>query len=75
MTDEHKTMTWASLVEWLAALTPEQRAMRVVIFDNESGAFTSEIRGFLASKDDAGQLIYDEHPGEIAEGQPILQVW
>ena len=77
MTDEHKIMTWADLAEWLAALTPQQRAMRVVIFDNEAGAFTSEIMAFLASEDDAGELIYSysEPPSEIAEDQPILQIY
>lgn len=75
MIDKPKTMTWADLAAWITTLTPEQMAMPAIVFDNEAGAFTSEVIAFLASKDDAGQLVYGESPGEVIEGQPILQVW
>lgn len=76
MTDKPEIMTWAELGDWISKLTPEQRSMRAVVFDNEAGAFTSASMTFLASKDgEAGQFVYGQPPGEVAENQPILQVW
>lgn len=75
MTDEYKTMTWADLAEWLAALTPEQRAMRATVFDNDVSVFTSQIMALLASNDDAGERVYGQPPSKVVEGQPILKIW
>lgn len=73
MTD--KPMTWAELGAWIATLTPEQLAMRAIVFDNEAGVFTTASTPFLAAKEDVGQFIYSELPSEVAEGQPILQIY
>ena len=75
MTDEPKPMTWADLADWIAKLTPEQRAMRAIVFDNDVSVFTSQILAFLASNDDAGKRVYGQPPSEVVERQPILKIW